>query len=183
MSGRQRAKTMALTVGDSEGVEQGEVVRLDIGARARVAACANAPGHSSPMGANCSAGGPLPHFPSNRVTTSKYTLLNFVPKFLFEAYHHASNLYFTFDLIIQLIPGVTPIPPVTTALPLLFVLGVSAAREAVEDYARHEADEETNGTVVEVLRGGEFKPVPQAQLVVGDVVKVHNEQVCGRAQM
>lgn len=172
---RQRAKTMAMTVADSEGVEQGEVLNVSVGPGARATAARTFSGRATPSMTG-SASGPLAGFPSNRVVTSKYTVLNFLPKFLFEAYHHASNVYFTFDLAVQLIPGVTPIPPITTALPLVFVLGVSALREALEDYARHKADEATNSATTEVLRDGVFKEVHTQDISVGDVIRVKNEQ-------
>lgn len=112
----------------------------------------------------------------NKVATSKYTALTFLPKFLWESYHHAANVYFTFDLGVQLIPGVTPVPPITTALPLMFVLGVSGTREALEDYARHKADSLTNSAPVQVLRGDEWQTVEAAQLEAGDVVRCVNGQ-------
>lgn len=45
--------------------------------------------------------------PTNELRTFKYTPINFLPKFLWEAYHHISNVYFTVDLLIQ----VRPPPP------------------------------------------------------------------------
>ena len=37
---------------------------------------------------------PPARFCDNTVTTSKYTLLNFVPKFLFESFRRFANFYF-----------------------------------------------------------------------------------------
>ena len=90
-------------------------------------------------------------FPSNFVRTSKYTcvacvllgsavgtarrrrrIISFLPKTLYEQFRKVSNMYFLLNLLIQLIPGVTPLPPVTTALPLVFVVTASAIREAFE---------------------------------------------------
>lgn len=42
---------------------------------------------------------------SNVLRTSKYTVASFLPRYLFEAYRHVSNMYFTAVLCIQLIPG------------------------------------------------------------------------------
>lgn len=175
---RARGKTMAMTQGDHEGVEQGAVVQLRIGSDARSGALALAAGGDMPDPGDVTASGPLTGFADNRVVTSKYTKWTFLPKFLWEAYHHVSNVYFTFDLAIQLIPDVTPVPPVTTIVPLLFVLGTSGLREAVEDLARHKADEITNNATAHVLRGGKFKAVRTQDITVGDVIRVDNGQVC-----
>jgi phospholipid-transporting ATPase len=37
-------------------------------------------------------------------------------------------------VIIQLIPQITPLIPITSILPLAFVLAITAIKEAVEDY-------------------------------------------------
>ena len=68
-------------------------------------------------------------------------------------------------------------PPITTAAPLLFVLGVSGAREALEDYGRHKSDAYANSLPAHLLRGGRFVDVPTADLRVGDVVRVLNGEV------
>ena len=55
-----------------------------------------------------------------------------------------ANVFFLFTACIQQIPGVSPTSRYTTAIPLAFVLLVSAIKEMVEDYKRHRSDDEVN---------------------------------------
>ena len=90
-------------------------------------------------------------FCSNFVSTSKYSLLTFLPKFLFgmfipdsegffmmrysEQFSKYANLFFLFTACIQQIPGVSPTNRYTTIAPLAAVLIVSAFKEVQEDLA------------------------------------------------
>ncbi len=74
------------------------------------------------------------HFPSNQITTTKYTLLNFLPKNLFEQFRRVTNIYFLCIVIITLIPAISPLTPWTSIAPLAFVLGVTALKEGYEDF-------------------------------------------------
>jgi hypothetical protein len=76
--------------------------------------------------------------------TSKYTLWNFLPKNLFEQFRRIANFYFLCVMIIALIPGVSPTTPITSVLPLVFVISVTAVKQAYEDVQRHKADAEIN---------------------------------------
>ena len=83
-------------------------------------------------------------FPSNVYTTAKYTLWNFIPYNLYEQFRRFANFVFLLMVIIQLIPGVSPFPLYTTVAPLVFILAVSAIKEAIEDFSRHKLDKRTN---------------------------------------
>lgn len=69
-------------------------------------------------------------YPLNRTSTTKYSLLTFFPKGLYEQFRRLANLYFLFSAAISLTP-LTPYSPVTVILPLIFVIGVSLIKEAV----------------------------------------------------
>jgi phospholipid-translocating ATPase len=74
-------------------------------------------------------------YKSNYVSTTKYNVLTFVPKALFEQFRRVANLYFLLAAILAL----TPVSPVTAAsliAPLVFVVGVSMCKEALEDWRR-----------------------------------------------
>jgi P-type E1-E2 ATPase len=66
--------------------------------------------------------------------------------------------------------------PATAICPLIFVVSVSMAREAYEDYFRNKADKKANSTKTEVLRGKKWEQVTASEVVVGDIVKVKNEE-------
>ncbi|KAL1122527.1 hypothetical protein AAG570_002858 [Ranatra chinensis] len=113
-------------------------------------------------------------FCSNHITTAKYSKLSFLPCFLFEQFRRYSNCFFLFIALLQQIPDVSPTGRYTTLVPLIFILLVSALKEIIEDYKRHRADWETNERKVEVLKESHWVPTQWQNIVVGDIVKVHN---------
>ncbi|XP_022242030.1 phospholipid-transporting ATPase IA-like isoform X3 [Limulus polyphemus] len=115
-------------------------------------------------------------FCSNRISTAKYNFISFLPKFLFEQFRRYSNVFFLFIALLQQIPNVSPTGRYTTAVPLLFILTVSAIKEIVEDFKRHRADGQVNKRKVNALRDGQWKLVRWTKIVIGDIVKVTNGQ-------
>eukprot|EP01062_Namystynia_karyoxenos_P061845 TRINITY_DN5451_c0_g1_i1.p1 TRINITY_DN5451_c0_g1~~TRINITY_DN5451_c0_g1_i1.p1 ORF type:complete len:1261 (+),score=390.46 TRINITY_DN5451_c0_g1_i1:131-3913(+) len=123
------------------------------------------------------------HFCNNFITTSKYTWWNFLPKNLFFQFGRVSNCYFAFNMAISLVPGVSPISPITAILPLVFVLTVAAVKDGYEDYQRHKDDNKWNSlpgkkddaghTLSGVLHHGKVDPdVPSKDIAVGDIIKI-----------
>ena len=67
---------------------------------------------------------PLRNFyPGNRISTAKYNVFSFLPKFLFEQFHRYANIFFLAIALLQQIPNVSPTGRYTTAIPLIFILG------------------------------------------------------------
>jgi phospholipid-transporting ATPase len=81
----------------------------------------------------------------NGITTSKYTLLTFLPKNLYEQFSKAANVYFLIISFMQMIPiiSISSGKPVML-LPLMFVIGVSMIKDIFEDYKRHKSDDQEN---------------------------------------
>ena len=52
---------------------------------------------------------------------------------MFEQFQRAANFYFLCLLILQLIPEISSLTPITTALPLLGVLSLTAIKYAYDD--------------------------------------------------
>jgi len=113
-------------------------------------------------------------FMDNHVSTAKYNIATFIPKFLFEQFSKYANLFFLFTAIIQQIPNISPTNKYTTIGPLAVVLLVSAIKEAVEDVKRHNSDKDLNRSKAEVLQGGEFQERKWYQIRVGDIVRVES---------
>ncbi|EPZ33774.1 P-type ATPase, cytoplasmic N domain-containing protein [Rozella allomycis CSF55] len=111
---------------------------------------------------------------SNAISTTKYTLLTFLPKFLSEQFSKYANVFFLVTSVIQQIDGVSPTNKYSTLLPLVFVLSASGLKEAVEDWKRRKSDMEVNERVVKVLVGGRFEERMWVQVRVGDIVRVEN---------
>uniref|UniRef100_A0A8C4NHG0 Phospholipid-transporting ATPase n=1 Tax=Eptatretus burgeri TaxID=7764 RepID=A0A8C4NHG0_EPTBU len=76
--------------------------------------------------------------------TAKYNLLSFLPRFLYEQFSKAANVFFLFIALLQQIPNVSPTGRYTTLVPLLGILAVAALKEIIEDYKRHRADRVVN---------------------------------------
>ncbi|KAK9820083.1 hypothetical protein WJX72_005942 [[Myrmecia] bisecta] len=111
----------------------------------------------------------------NRIRTSKYTPLTFLPVNLFQQFARVANLYFLFIAVLQLIPGLSPTSWVTTVAPLVFVLVVNAVKEMYDDYYRHKSDDGVNCRSAHVLRVEGEVATQWRHLCVGDVVKVKRD--------
>lgn len=128
------------------------------------------------------------HFPANTVITSKYTVLNFVPKNLWEQLHKAANRYFLFISVVMFIGNYTPlfygfIKFYSTFAALLIMMTASAVIAVIDDKRRHEADVITNSQIAHRLKadgmGGKgfvSEDVIWADVRVGDVLVVAGEE-------
>uniref|UniRef100_A0A670ZTY2 Phospholipid-transporting ATPase n=1 Tax=Pseudonaja textilis TaxID=8673 RepID=A0A670ZTY2_PSETE len=72
-------------------------------------------------------------FCSNHVSTAKYNIITFLPRFLYSQFRRAANAFFLFIALLQQIPDVSPTGRYTTLVPLLFILVVAAVKEIIED--------------------------------------------------
>ncbi|KOC61372.1 putative phospholipid-transporting ATPase IF [Habropoda laboriosa] len=70
----------------------------------------------------------------------------------------------------------SPISPLTSILPLNFVILVTACKQGYEDYLRHKLDQKVNRALVTVIRNKCTQSIHCSQIVVGDLVKVSREQ-------
>ncbi|XP_012867360.1 PREDICTED: probable phospholipid-transporting ATPase VA, partial [Dipodomys ordii] len=84
------------------------------------------------------------HLADNRLNTTKYTLLSFLPKNLFEQFHRLANVYFVFIALLNFVPAVNAFQPGLALAPVLFILAVTAIKDLWEDYSRHRSDHEIN---------------------------------------
>ncbi|XP_062865435.1 phospholipid-transporting ATPase IH isoform X2 [Trichomycterus rosablanca] len=114
-------------------------------------------------------------FPDNRIVSSKYTFWNFVPKNLFEQFRRIANFYFLIIFLVQLIID-TPTSPITSGLPLFFVITVTAIKQGYEDWLRHKADNGINQCPVNVVQQGKIIRKQSRKLQVGDVVLVKEDE-------
>ncbi|XP_075868218.1 phospholipid-transporting ATPase IA isoform X3 [Nelusetta ayraudi] len=113
-------------------------------------------------------------FCSNRVSTAKYNVLTFLPRFLYSQFRRAANAFFLFIALLQQIPDVSPTGRWTTLVPLLFILVVAAVKEFIEDLKRHNADGVVNKKECQVLRNGAWEIVHWEKVAVGEVVRAAN---------
>ncbi|XP_078280271.1 phospholipid-transporting ATPase IC [Rhinoraja longicauda] len=109
-------------------------------------------------------------YADNKIRTSKYTILTFLPLNLFEQFQRVANFYFLLICILQTIPAIATLPWFTTMIPLTMVLAVTAVKDIIDDVARHRNDSVINNRQCEVLKGKGFTFVTWKELEVGDVV-------------
>ena len=83
-----------------------------------------------------------PH--SNVVHTTKYTIITFVPKNLWEQFHRLANLYFLMLMILTFVPAVEAVAKEVAWIPLTFILIVTAIKDLFEDFRRYRSDREVN---------------------------------------
>ncbi|KAL9852691.1 phospholipid-transporting ATPase IA isoform 3-T3 [Geothlypis trichas] len=101
----------------------------------------------------------LTKFCNNHVSTAKYNIITFLPRFLYSQFRRAANAFFLFIALLQQIPDVSPTGRYTTLVPLLFILAVAAVKEIIEDIKRHKADNAVNKKQTQVLRNGAWEIV------------------------
>ncbi|KAI0794941.1 phospholipid-translocating P-type ATPase [Abortiporus biennis] len=105
------------------------------------------------------SGEPVIRYARNKVRTSKYTIITFIPKNLYEQFRRVANLYFLLLVVVELFPIFGAAAPQTAALPLLFIVTITAIKDGVEDYRRVVLDEEVNNSASTKL--GNWKNVNQ----------------------
>jgi len=112
----------------------------------------------------------------NHISTAKYNVATFLPKFLYEQFSKFANIFFLFTAALQQIPNLSPTNPYTTIAPLIVVLIISAVKELVEDYRRKQADNALNTSKARVLRGSTFQETKWINVAVGDIIRVESEE-------
>ncbi|KAM5339763.1 phospholipid-transporting ATPase VD isoform 2-T2 [Glossophaga mutica] len=116
---------------------------------------------------------------NNRIRTTKYTLLNFVPRNLFEQFHRAANLYFLFLVVLNWVPLVEAFQKEITMLPLVVVLTIIAIKDGLEDYRKYKTDKRINNSVTKVYSRKEKKYLDQCwkDVTVGDFIRLSCNEV------
>lgn len=116
---------------------------------------------------------------NNRIRTTKYTLLNFVPRNLFEQFHRVANLYFLFLVVLNWVPLVEAFQKEITMLPLMVVLTIIAIKDGLEDYRKYKIDKQINNLVTKVYSRKEKKYVDRCwkDVTVGDFIHLSCNEV------
>ena len=115
------------------------------------------------------------NYANNAVSTSKYNILTFLPKNLFEQFQRLANAYFLILLILQLVPQISSLNPITTILPLSCVLILKGLKDLIDDVARHRNDNIVNTRPTYVLRDKSLKKEKWCQIAVGDIIKLQKD--------
>ncbi|KAL3511663.1 hypothetical protein ACH5RR_024380 [Cinchona calisaya] len=115
------------------------------------------------------------NYRSNNISTTKYNVVTFLPKAVFEQFRRVANMYFLLAAILSLTP-VAPFSAVSMIAPLAFVVGLSMAKEALEDWRRFMQDMKVNLRKTSVhIEDGVFGYRSWKKIRVGDIVKVEKD--------
>ncbi|VDL74258.1 unnamed protein product [Nippostrongylus brasiliensis] len=113
----------------------------------------------------------------NRISTTKYSLLTFLPRNLLEQLHRAANLYFIFIVVLNMIIGA--FGKYISLMPISFVLGVTAIKDAFEDYRRYKSDQKINHSTCRVWDSsqGRYRKLEWKHILVGDFVHLSHDEI------
>ncbi|KAI1125792.1 hypothetical protein F5Y10DRAFT_224661 [Nemania abortiva] len=100
-------------------------------------------------------GNPSQTYTRNKIRTAKYTPLSFIPKNIWFQFHNIANIFFLFNVILVFFPIFGGTNPGVNAIPLIFIITVTAIKDAIEDYRRTVLDNELNNAPVHRLVGWE----------------------------
>ena len=82
---------------------------------------------------------------SNKIKTSKYSMLSFLPKNIVTQFSKLPNIYFLLIGFLQMVPSISTSNGVPVILgPLVFILFVTAMKDLFEDLKRHSQDNDEN---------------------------------------
>ncbi|EPS71631.1 hypothetical protein M569_03128, partial [Genlisea aurea] len=115
-------------------------------------------------------------YPVNKIRTTKYSVLSFLPRNLYEQFHRVAYLYFLVIAILNQLPQLAVFGRGVSVLPLAFVVLVTAVKDAYEDYRRYRSDKVENCRLSLVLSDGRFDPKPWKHIRVGEVIKVSRNE-------
>ncbi|OBA23478.1 phospholipid-translocating P-type ATPase [Metschnikowia bicuspidata var. bicuspidata NRRL YB-4993] len=99
------------------------------------------------------SGAPVLAYPRNKIRTTKYTPLLFIPKDLLYQFRKVANTYFLMLVILGAFQVFGVASPGLAAVPLIVIVCITAARDAFEDYKRGASDTELNNTPIHLLLG------------------------------
>ncbi|KAM9254072.1 phospholipid-transporting ATPase VB [Dugong dugon] len=118
-------------------------------------------------------------YSSNRICTTKYTLLTFLPQNLFEQFHRWANLYFLFLVILNWMPSMEVFHREITMLPLAVVLFIIMVKDGMEDFKRYLFDREINCSNIQIYERKEQSYVQRhwKDVHVGDFIQMRCNEI------
>ncbi|CAK7325137.1 unnamed protein product [Dovyalis caffra] len=111
-------------------------------------------------------------FSGNSVRTSKYSLISFIPRNLFEQFHRVAYVYFLIIAVLNQLPQLAVFGRGASIMPLAFVLLVTAVKDAYEDWRRHMSDRIENNRLAWVLVNDQFQQKKWKDIQVGEIIKI-----------
>uniref|UniRef100_A0A674MP16 Phospholipid-transporting ATPase n=1 Tax=Takifugu rubripes TaxID=31033 RepID=A0A674MP16_TAKRU len=121
----------------------------------------------------------LKSYKINKIHTTKYSFLSFLPKNLFEQLHRIANIYFILIAALNFVPVVEAFQAEIALVPILFVLTATALKDIWEDYRRFKSDFSINRLPCHVFDCKEKAYVKQCwkDVRVGDFVQLSCNEI------
>ncbi|XP_067852239.1 phospholipid-transporting ATPase VB [Heptranchias perlo] len=131
---------------------------------------------------------------SNKIRTTKYTFINFLPKNFFEQCYRFANIYFLFLALLNWFPSIEVFHKEITMLPLVIVMSITAVKDGVEDYKRYRFDKKINQARTQVfdwkqkqyvekcwkdVRVGDFVRLICNEIIPADMLLLHSSEENG----
>ncbi|CAL6094724.1 Phospholipid-translocating_ATPase [Hexamita inflata] len=113
---------------------------------------------------------------TNKIKTTKYTVWNFIFVFLFQQYQKVFNIFTLVIAICNTLPFANVVSQATIIMPIVFVLGIAAVREIIEDFGRRKQDKYQNNQKYTVFRNMEERVVKGQDIMQGDLIKIDENQ-------
>uniref|UniRef100_A0A671XBI4 Phospholipid-transporting ATPase n=1 Tax=Sparus aurata TaxID=8175 RepID=A0A671XBI4_SPAAU len=116
---------------------------------------------------------------SNKIRTTKYSVLSFLPKNLFEQLHRFANVYFIFLAALNFVPVVEAFQPEVAVVPIILVLSVTAVKDIWEDYRRFRSDHLINRLLCRVYSSKQKAYIDKCwkDVRVGDFVRLSCNEI------
>uniref|UniRef100_A0A915E3K7 Phospholipid-transporting ATPase n=1 Tax=Ditylenchus dipsaci TaxID=166011 RepID=A0A915E3K7_9BILA len=115
---------------------------------------------------------------NNKISTTKYSLLTFLPKNIWEQFHRWANVYFVMIAGLNWIPALESFSPYLGLVPVVAILGMTALKDFAEDWQRRRADNRVNSRTIYVWDSSKkrFRKTYWELLLVGDLIHVSCNQ-------
>lgn len=113
-------------------------------------------------------------YPSNRVSSQKFTIITFLPLALVYQFRDVILLVMLISGLIDCFPAIAAAGPEETLIPLAFIVACGMALEAVAEYRRWSQDHKMNDQLVSKTDAGQEKKesVTSASLKVGQIINL-----------
>ena len=117
-------------------------------------------------------------YESNKISTSKYTLLNFIPKILMEQLSRICNVYLLVIALFQSIKSISYTDGYPLILiPLTMIILLNGFKDFLEDSKRKISDKAENNKDILIYNHRKKKFISDIweNIKLGDIIKVKNE--------
>lgn len=112
---------------------------------------------------------------NNKITTTKYNPITFVPKSLIMQFKRVANIYFLVISVLSFFPF-SPKKPISMVGTFAMVLIATMIKEAVEDLAKYSADKVSNNKEILVMENGAYVKKRWYELKVGQIIKLQKDE-------